>query len=234
MLLGQGAVVQTSFDSCHLWCRNTLSKILHFTAVTRWIYSSNLSFPLCQSASNQFIAACWALFGCTQNCLPLVAVIFAALYIGTSIAVQILWIFCSCNWLESLVNCSSSLAILDFDIVCTCEATFCLYNCFCVLCSAVRDRSEGFCWLSSRENSHSVCTAHITGSSDAVTNAVFLTSSELSWIGVQFNASVLLMPWIWFPCQELLFKNYLVLRCAEGLDIVELMWIDCQIDPWHF
>ena len=94
-----------------------------------------------------------------------VGVTFPALYTQTSIAAQILWIFCAHNWWDSLANCFSTLAFTDFDIFCFRNAPFGLQNCFSALSSAVRDRSEWFCWLTSRENSHNARTTQITISS---------------------------------------------------------------------
>jgi len=71
--------------------------------------------------------------------------------------------------------------------------------------TAVRDRSESFCWQTSRENSHNACTAPITISSEAVSAGVFPSSLQQSRIGAQFIASDLIMPRSYFPCQELLF-----------------------------
>jgi len=37
-----------------------------------------------------------------------------------------------------------------------------------------------------------------------------------------------------FPARCRFSTNRRVWRSAGGLDIMVLMWIDCQIDPWHF
>jgi hypothetical protein len=56
--------------------------------------------------------------------------------------------------------------------------------------------------MTSRENSHNALTAPVTISSEAVSATVFPASWELSRIGAQFTASVLIMPWTSFLCQE--------------------------------
>jgi len=72
---------------------------------------------------------------------------------------------------------------------------------------AVRERSEWFCWLTSRKNWHDAHTAPIAISSEAVWATVFLSSLEQSRIGAQFTASAVILPQISFPCQELRFTK---------------------------
>ena len=153
-------------------------------------------------------AACQAQFRRTWKCLHFVILIFSAPNTWSSITVQILWIFCCRNWWNSQANCSSTLAFADFDIFSSRNAPFFLYNRFSALSSAVRDRSEWLCWLTSRENSHDAHTAPITISSEAVSATAFPSSLEQSRIGAQFTASVLIMPRISFPFQELLFSEW--------------------------
>jgi len=205
MLLGPVALVLTSCNSCRSrWWSNS-SKSLRLAAVTWWISRSNRSIALCRSASDHMVAVCWALFRRTWNCLCFGVVIFSALYSWTSIAARILWIFCSRKWWDSLGNWSSTVAFADFDIFWSRKAPFLLSNRFSASSSAARDRSEWFCWLTSRENSHNTRTAPITISSEAVSAAVFPASWEQSRIGAQFTASVLIMRRNCFPCQEPLF-----------------------------
>jgi len=37
-----------------------------------------------------------------------------------------------------------------------------------------------------------------------------------------------------FPARSSISLNWMVERSGGGRDIVVLMWIDCQTDPWHF
>jgi len=191
---------------------------MRLTGVTWWIWCSNRSFALCRSASDHLVGACWALFRRTWNCLRFVVETFSAPYTCTSISAQILWIFCCRNWWDSPVNSSASLAIADFDIFCSRIAPFFLYTRLSSSSSAVRDTSQWFCWLTSRENSHKAHPAPITISSEAVSAAVFLSSLEQSRIGAKFNASVLIMSQIVFPRQEVLFieSNGLKKRWRPG------------------
>jgi len=204
MLLGPVALVPTTCNCCRLWCWNHLSESLHLAGVTWWISRSNRSIALCQSASDHMVATRQTLFRCAWNWVLFDVVTFSVPYSWTSIAAPILRIFCSHKWWDSLANSSSTLAFTDFDIFWSRKAPFFLYNRFSASSSAARVRSEWFCWLTSRENSHNARTAPITISSEADSAAVFLASWEQSRIGAQFTASVLIMPRISFPCQELL------------------------------
>jgi len=98
------------------------------------------------------------------------------------------------------------------------KAILCLAKSLQCIVRAVGDNSEWCSWLTIRENSHNARTAPITSSSEAVSTAVFLSSLEPSRFGAQFTASVLIMPWIPLPCQELLFieSNGLEKRCRHG------------------
>jgi len=194
VLLGQVSLVLTSWNSCCSWCWNEWWKSLHLTGVIWWISRSNHSIARSQSASDHLDAACCTLFRRTWNCLHFDVVTFSALYTRTSIAAQILWMFCACNWWKSLVNSSFTLAFADFDIFWSWKALFFMSTHFCASSSAVRDRFEWFCWLTSRENSHNACTAPNTISSKAVSAGVLLSSLEQSRIGAQFTASDLIMP----------------------------------------
>ena len=202
MLLGPVALVPTSCNRCRSWCWNNLSKCLRLAGVTWWISRSNRSITLCRSASVHMVAACRARFRRTWNCLYFDVGSFSAPYSWTSIAARILLIFCSCKRSDSLANSSSTLAFADFDMFSSRKASIFLKNRFSASSSAVRDRSEWFCWLTWRENSHNAHTAPITISSEAVSAIVFPPSWEQSRIEAQFTASVRIMPRISFHCQE--------------------------------
>jgi len=160
MLLGPVALVPTSCSSCHSGCWNKLSNSVCLEGVTWWILRSNCSIALCQSASDYMIAACQALFRCTWNCLRFEFVTFSTPYSWPFIAARIWWILFSRNWWDSLANISSTLAFADFDIVWSRKAPCFLKNHFSTSSSAARDRSEWFCWLTSRENSHNARTCY--------------------------------------------------------------------------
>jgi len=145
-------------------------------------------------------------------------VTFSAPYTRTSIATQILWIFCARNWWNSVANSSFILAFEDFDIFWSQKAPCPLYNCFNASSSAVRDRSEWFCWLTSRKNSRNARTAPITISSAAVSAGAFQSYLEQSRIAGQFTASVLILHWISLPCQELLLIE------SNGIDKCWRLW----------
>jgi len=58
--------------------------------------------------------------------------------------------------------------------------------------------------------------ADVTISSEAVSTTVLLSALELTRIGVQLIASVLIIPWITFTHQELLFKQSIALdKCGR-------------------
>jgi len=160
---------------------------------------------LSRSASDHLVGPRQALFRRTWNCLHFDIVTFTAPYTRTSIAVWIVWIFCSRDWWDSIAKCSFTLAFADIDIFWSWQATFFFWNPFSASSSAVRDRSVWCCWLPSRENSHNAPFDPITISSEAVSTGVFRSSLQQSRIGVQFIASVLIMPWFSSPCQELHF-----------------------------
>jgi len=178
ILLDPVALVPTSCNSCGLWCWNNLLKRLHSAGVAWWISCSNCIFALCQSASDRMVGACWALIRRTSNSLRLVVVTVSAMYTRTPIAAWILWIFCLCNWLHSLANCSCTVVFTRFHIFYSRKVPFVWQNPFSALCSAVRDRSKWFCWLTSWENEHNDRTAPITISSEDVSAAVFWLSLE--------------------------------------------------------
>jgi len=158
-------------------------------------------------ASDHFIHTCHTVVRCTKNFLRFDVVTFSAPYTWTSIEAQIIGIIWSCNSCYSLANCLSTLAFADFEIFCTQKALFFLQNRFSASSSAVRDRSEWFCWLTSVENVHDSRTAPITISSEAASIAVFLSLLELSRIDVQCTAGILILPLITFRCQEMLVNE---------------------------
>jgi len=202
MLPGPVASVPTSSNGHRLWYRNDFSTSLHVAAVTWWISRSNRSITLCRWASDYMVASGRTQFRHTWNCLHFDVVTFSASYSWTSIAAWILWIVCSHHLWDSLANWFATLAFAVFGIFCSRKALFLLKNRFSASCSAVRDRLEWFCWLTSRENSHNTRTSPITISSEAISATVFPPSWEQSRIGAQFTASVLIMPQMSFPCQE--------------------------------
>jgi len=143
--------------------------------------------------------------GSAEISFLLILVTFSALYTSSYIPAQIVESFCSCNWWDSIANCSSTLAFTDFDIFWCWKVPFFMETQFSASSSTVRDRSELFCWLTIRENSHNARTPPITISSEAVSAAVFPSSSKQSRIGAQSTDNVLIMPQICLPCQQLLF-----------------------------
>ena len=196
MLLGPVALVPTTGNSCCPWWWNNLSKILHLSGVTQWISCSSHSIASGQSASDQVVAACRDLFRRTWNCLCYVVETFSAPYTMSSNAVWILWIFCSCNWWDSVANWSSTLAVADFDIFCSRKVPFIRGNHFSASSSSLRARSEWFRCLTIRQNSHNAHTTPITISMEAVSTEAFRSSLEQSRIGAQFTASVRIIPQI--------------------------------------
>jgi len=126
VLLGPVAWVPTSCNSCRSWCWNNSSNSLCWTGVIWWISRSNHSIAFCRSASYHLVAACWALFSHTWNCLHFDVVTFSAPYTWTSIAARIIRISCSRNWWDSVANCSSTLAFTDFVIFCSRKPAFLL------------------------------------------------------------------------------------------------------------
>jgi len=145
MLLGLVALVPTSYNSRRSLVWNNVSKSLLLAGVTGWISHSNRSIALGQSASDQVVATCPALFRRTWNCLRFVVETISAPYTRASIAVQILWIFCSHNRQDSLANRSSTMAVADFDIFCSQKMPFLWYIHLSASSSALRDRSKWFC-----------------------------------------------------------------------------------------
>jgi len=207
LLLGSVALVPTSCNSCHILCSNNLSKI-SLTAGVQWRISRfNCSIAFWQLALNQVVPACRALFKRTWNCVRFVVETFSAPYTRASTAAQFLETFCSHNWWDSLANRSFTLAFADFDIFCTRKIPFFWQNCVNASSSTLRDRSEWFCWLRSRENSHNVRTAPFTISSETFSTVVFPASWERSIIEAQFTASVLIIPRISLPSQVPLFNE---------------------------
>jgi len=204
VLAGPVGLVLTSCNSCRSWCWNDWLKSSRLTGVIWSISCSSRSFPISSSAFNHFIAACWTLFRCTQNFLCPGIVTFSAPYTWPCIAAQVWWIICSRNWWSSLANSSSTLNFGEFDIFYSPKAPISFHNPFCVWPSAVRDRSEWFCGLTSGEKIHYACIAPITIASEADSAADFQSSLEKSRIRAQFTSSLLMMPRISSPCQELL------------------------------
>jgi len=100
---------------------------------------------------------------------------------------------------DSIAHRLSNLAFRDFDIWCSQKIPFFWWHCLCALPSALRDRSQWFCWLTSRESSHNARTAPSTISSEAAYTAVFQSSLEQTVMWAQFTDSVLIIPWISFP-----------------------------------
>jgi len=138
------------------------------------------------------------LFWCCKLCNPI--------QLNLHCSTDIMNLFFS-NWYDSLANTSSTLAFADFNIFWTGKAPFLFENRFSASFSAVRHRSEWFCWLTSRESSYNAQAASITMLSDAVSTAVFPPSWEQSGTWKQFTASVLMVPQILFPCQEPYFDE---------------------------
>jgi len=116
ILLGLVALVPNSCNSCRSWCRNIYYNSLHFTGVTWWILHTNHSIALRWSRSDQVIVTCWALFGHTWNCLHFDVEQFSAPYKMAHIALRMVYIFCSRNWLDSIANTSFTATFTDFDI----------------------------------------------------------------------------------------------------------------------
>jgi len=201
MLLGPSALVPTPHNRCWLWCWNTLMKSVRFTVVSRWSWSSTHSIALWWSASDQVVAACWALLRRTWNCLSCVVQIYSTLYTGASIAAQIFCIFCLRNWWDSVANRLLTLAFTDFNIFCSHKIHVFWYNHWSVLSSTWTDRSNWFCWLTSIDNAHGGCTGSITSSSQDFCGEVFPSSLEQWWIGAKLTASILIIPQISSLCQ---------------------------------
>jgi len=205
VLLGPVVLVPTFCNCCGSWCWNNVSKRLCLTSVIWWLSYSYGSIAFSQSASDHVVAHRRALFRNTWNFLRCDVVTFSAPHTRTCIAARISWIFCFRNCSDSVANCSFTSAVADFNIFRSRKAPVFFWYCFSASSSAVRDRSGWFCWLTSRENSHNARTAPITISSEAVSAGVYLSFLEQSKIGVHFTASVLNMPQISLPYQELLF-----------------------------
>ena len=205
VLLRPVALFLTSWNSCRLWCWKNSSKSMHLTDVIWWISHSSHSIALSRSTSDHLVATCWALVRRTWNCLRFNVVTFSATYTWTSIAAHSLWILCSRKWWDLLANIIFTLAFADFNIFWSQKASFCLLNRISTLSSAVRNWSEWFCWLTSRENSPNARSVPITIFSEAVTVGVLPSSYEQSGIGTQLTDSVLNMRRICLPYQELLF-----------------------------
>jgi len=85
------------------------------------------------------------------------------------------------------------------------KSPFICRNCFSTTSSALRDRLEWLCWLTSREKSHNTHTAPITMSSEAVSATLFPSTLEQTSSGVQSAESILIMPQISCPYQLTLF-----------------------------
>jgi hypothetical protein len=151
---------------------------------------------------------CQALFRHPWNSFCFVVVTFSVQYTWTSIAAWIEWMICSRNRWDSLASSSSTWAFTDLDIFCSVNAPFFLLNRFIASFSAVRNRSEWFCWLTSREKSHHARTAPITISSEAVSVNLFPSALRLSTIGAYFTVSDLIMPRISLPCPGLHFTEW--------------------------
>jgi len=207
MLLGQVALVLTSWKSCRSLCRNDSSKSLHLTGVTCWILHSIGSIALWRTASDRVVAAYRALFRRTWNCLRFVVETIPAPHTRASIAAQTLWNFCSCSWWDPVANRSPTLDFADFDIFCSPKLCFFWCNPLSALSIAVMDRSEWVSRLTSRENSHNARPAPTAISSEAVSAAAFLSSLEQTRIGAQLTASVLIISLILLPCQVPLFNE---------------------------
>jgi len=207
MPLGLVAFVPTSCNSCHSRCWNDSSKGLHLAGVTQWMSPPNRSIALWRSALDQVVAACQAVFWRTWNHLSFVEETFSAPYTRASIVAQILWMFSSHNRWDSHANRSSTLAVTDFDIVCTRNIPFFCQSRLSALSGVLRDRFEWFCWLTSRENSPNARTAPIAISLEAVSTAVFPSSLAQTRIGAQFTASVLMIRQIFLTCGVPVFKE---------------------------
>ena len=123
---GPAALLPTSFNSCHSWWRNNLSKILLSAAVTGWNLHPNRSIALCRAESEHMVAACRAPFRHTWNCPHCDVVTFSGPYSWTSNAAQISWIIWTRNWGDCLLNSGSTLALADCDIFYTQKSPFIL------------------------------------------------------------------------------------------------------------
>jgi len=234
VLLGPVALDLTPWNSCMSWCWNTLSNSYSWVGACGWILRFNRSISLCWLPSNHMVAACRALIRHTCNCLHFDIVTISTAHTWTWIGQWILRIIGSRNWWDALANSSPSMSFTDFDTFCSWQSPSSLEYHISASSSAVRDGSEWFCWLTRRENSHNAHTTPITISLQTVSSTVSLACNEQSRSCVQFTASVLIMPWISFPSQETLCNELNSQRSAEGLDIMVLMWIHCQISPWQF
>jgi hypothetical protein len=234
MRLALVALVLTSCNRYCSQCWKNVSRSLPLEGVTWRILRSNRSIAFWRSASNQVVATCQAIFRSTWNRLHFVVETISAPYRRASIAAQILWIFCSHNRWNFLANRSSTWAFADFDSFFSRTIPFFWEHCSSASSSALRDRSEWFCWLTSRENWHNAQTAPITISSKTVLAAVFRSSLELN------ESARTLLPVVWsflrslYLAQCRLSINQMASRSTGGWDIEAPMWIDCQIDPWHF
>ena len=178
MLLGPVALYPTSCTSYRSWCCINLSKRLHSAGVTWGISRSYSSIAFWRSASDWVVVACQALFRRTWNCLCFVEESLSAPYRRASIAARILWIYGWLNCWDSVANWSSTLAFADFDIICCRNIAFFWWNRCSAASSSLSDRSESFCWPTSRDYSHNALTAPSTISSEAVSAAVYLSSLE--------------------------------------------------------
>jgi len=122
---------------------------------------------------------------------------------------------CSTNLLHLLFshlmgvssNCSFSLAIAHCDIFCVWHAPCIWKHCLSTWSRALRDRSERFCWLTSREYPLNASTATITSSLAAVSATRFVSSSELTRNGVKVTPCVLIPPRMYWLCQVQLFNE---------------------------
>jgi len=119
VILVQIALLPTSCIKYYWWWWNNVSRSSQLTGVPWSIFHSNRSFALCQSASHLFVAACWAPFRCTRNCLHCVVVILSATYTWGSSAAQNLWIISYHNWRDSIANYSSTFMCEDFKMFCS-------------------------------------------------------------------------------------------------------------------
>jgi hypothetical protein len=190
MLQGPIGLVPTSFNSCHSQCRNNLSNSLCLADVTWWSSCSNRSIAFWRSESDQVVAACQTLIRRTWNCLHFVQKTISAPSTMAYIAGRILWIICSHHRLFSVAHRSSTVAFAEFDIFYSGKMPLFRWNRFSASSSALRDRFEWFCWLTSSENSHNARTAPITNSSEADSAAAFQSHVKQTGIEAQFTASV--------------------------------------------
>jgi len=198
VLWGPVALVAAFCNSCCSWCWNNLSISFHWTGGTWRTSRCNWSVALCRSSTHHSVEVCLALFSSTTNCLHFVEVTCSAQYTWAFLAAWFYSFFRSCNRWNYLGNYWSTVAFTDFNIVCAWNAPFHLKNCFSASSSAVRDKSEWLCWLTSREYSHNANTAPHSIARETLSTVV----CHLSWSSPQVELNSL--P-VFYSCSRSVF-----------------------------